>query len=75
MDLKRLKKAYDQLESLDDRMTYKVRPRSSSLTRPGLEQLAEHHRLLAEYTIELKEVVQELIRAAASRPKPKPSVD
>ncbi len=69
MDLKRLKKAYDHLESLDDRMTYKVRPRAGALTRPGIEQISEEHRILAEYTIELKEVVRDLIMALASRPK------
>jgi len=69
MDLKRLKAAYDRLEFMDDRLSYKVRPRSSSLSRPNLEQVAEQHRNLAELTLELKEIVREVILAAASRPK------
>lgn len=71
MDPQRLKQVYQRLESLDERMTYKVRPRSGgSLTRASVEMLEEKHRQLAEYTVELKEVVQELIVAIATRPKP-----
>lgn len=71
MDPDRLKHAYAKLRSLDERLTYKVRPRTGgSLTRPSLDQLEEHHRALANYTVELKEVVHELILAIGSRPKP-----
>ncbi len=69
MDPQRLKDAYQKLQTLDDRMTHKVRPRSGgSLTRPSSEQLEQSLRDLASYTIELKEVVQELILAIASKP-------
>ena len=70
MDLKRLKAAYDRLESVDDRLSYKVRPRSTSLSRPNLEQVVEQHRNLAELTLELKNILREVILAAGSRPKP-----
>ncbi len=71
MDPQRLKAAYEKLQSLDDRMTYKVRPRSGGpLSRPTLEQLEVTVRELATYTVELKEVVEELILSIASRPKP-----
>lgn len=71
MDPNRLKDAYAKLRSLDERLTYKVRPRSGgSLSRASTEQLEERHRDLANYTVELKEVVQELILAIGSRPKP-----
>jgi hypothetical protein len=69
MDPQRLKNAYDQLQSLDDRMTHKVRPRpGGALVRPSAEQLEAMMRDLANYTIEIKEVVQELILAIASKP-------
>jgi hypothetical protein len=70
MDVKRLKQAYDHLQSLDDRLTYKIRPRSGGgLTRPSTDQLEEKIRELASYTIELKDILNEVIRAVGSRPK------
>ena len=73
MDPERLKKTYAKLQSLDERMTYKVRPRTGgSLSRASADQLEERHRDLANYTVELKEVVQELILSIGSKAK-KPS--
>ena len=70
MDVKRLKQAYDHLQSLDDRQTYKIRPRTGGgLTRPSTDQLEEKHRELANYTIELKEILNEFILAVGSRAK------
>jgi hypothetical protein len=70
MDAQRLKEAYQKLQSLDDRLTHKVRPRpGGSLVRPSPEHLEVAMRDLATYTIELKEIVQELILAIAGRPK------
>jgi|GEM_PF-566340 len=70
MDPNRLKQAYAKLRSLDERLTFKVRPRTGGgLSRPSLDQVEERHRDLAHYTIELKEVVQELILAIGSKPK------
>lgn len=69
MDPQRLKDAYLKLQSLDERLTHKVRPRSGgSLTRPSAEQLEQSLRDLAVYTVELKEVVQELFQSIAARP-------
>lgn len=69
MDPQRLKDAYQKLQSLDDRMTHKIRSRSGgSLTRPSSEQLEQSLRDLAGYTVELKEVIQELFLAIASKP-------
>lgn len=71
MDPQRLKTAYEQLRSLDERLTHKVRPRpGGGLVRADLERLEERHRDLAAYTVELKEIVAELILAIASRPAP-----
>jgi hypothetical protein len=69
MDPQRLKDAYQKLQSLDERMTHKVRPaRGGALVRPSPEQLEAAMRDLANYTLELKEVVQELFLAIASKP-------
>jgi hypothetical protein len=69
MDPQRMKEAYEKLQSLDDRMTHKVRPRSSLTARRGdPEQIEAAMRDLATYTIEIKEVVQELFLAIAGRP-------
>jgi hypothetical protein len=69
MDPQRLKDAYQKLQSLDERLTHKVRPRpGGGLVRPTPEQLETAMRDLASYTIELKEVIQELFLAIASKP-------
>lgn len=71
MDPQRLKSTYEQLRSLDERLTHKVRPRpGGSLVRADTERLEERYRDLAAYTVELKEIVGELILAIASRPAP-----
>ncbi len=67
MDAKRFKEAYEKLQSLDDRLTYKVRPRSGSLSHATIEQLEERHRDLANYTVELKEILEELFLAIGSK--------
>jgi hypothetical protein len=69
MDPQRLKETYQKLQSLDERMTHKVRPRpGGGLVRPTTEQLEQSMRDLAHYTIELKEVVHELFLSIASKP-------
>jgi hypothetical protein len=68
LDSQRFKDAYEKLQLLDDRLTYKVRPRSTGLSRATPEQLEAGMRDLATYTVELKEVVQELFLAISGRP-------
>ncbi|HEV8580345.1 MAG TPA: hypothetical protein VGX68_14855 [Thermoanaerobaculia bacterium] len=69
MDPQRLKDAYLKLQSLDERMTHKVRPRvGGALVRPSPEQLEQSLRELSTYTVELKEIVQELFLAIAGKP-------
>lgn len=71
MDPQRLKDAYQKLQLLDELYTYKVKPRpGGALVRPTPEVLEQQVRDLASYTVELKEVVQELFLAIAGRPKP-----
>ena len=70
MDAQRLRDAYQKLQSLDDRLTHKVRPRAGGpLMRPSPDHLEQGLRDLAAYTVELKEVVEELFLSIASRPK------
>lgn len=70
MDPKKMKAAYQKLQALDERLTYKVRPKSGGgYSRPGIEQVDDHLRHLAEYTVELKEVVDDLFKAIAARPE------
>jgi len=70
MDPQRLKDAYQKLQMLDDRLTYKVRPKAGgALTRPNPEQLEQSLRDLATYTVELKDILQELFLAIAGKPK------
>jgi hypothetical protein len=64
MDPQRFREAYQKLQLLDDRMTYKVKPRpGGALMRPNPEQIEAAMRDLATYTVELKEIVQELFLA------------
>jgi hypothetical protein len=71
MDPQRLRDAYQKLQSLDERLTHKVRPRSGgTLVRPSPEHLEVALRDLASYTVELKEVVEELFLAIAGRAQP-----
>ena len=71
MDPQRMKDAYQKLQLLDDRLTHKVRPRAGgTMVRPTPEMLEQSMRDLAVYTIELKEIVQELFLAIAGKPQP-----
>lgn len=67
MDPNRFKEAYAKLEVLDDRLTYKVRSRAQGRgTSP--EQLDERLRDVAEFVLELKDVMREMMLAIASKP-------
>ncbi|HYN19569.1 MAG TPA: hypothetical protein VE078_01315 [Thermoanaerobaculia bacterium] len=70
MDSQRLKDAYQKLQLLDERLTYKIRPKpGGGMLRPTPDQLEQSLRDLATYSIELKEVVQELFLAIAGKPR------
>ncbi len=69
MDPERFRAAYQRLQNLDERLAYKVRPRShASLSRASHEQLEDRVRDLAEYTLELKDVMDEMFQAIAAAP-------
>ncbi|HXT19835.1 MAG TPA: hypothetical protein VN923_03715 [Thermoanaerobaculia bacterium] len=73
MDPNRFKEAFAKLEVLDDRLTYKVRNKSIQNRSSEPERLDERARDLAEYVLELKDVVRELMIAIASKPGGKPA--
>lgn len=67
MDTNRFREAYSRLELLDDRLTFKVRKSTKSRSNEP-EQLDERVRDIAEYLLELKDIVRELMLAIASKP-------
>ena len=72
MDPERFRAVYERLQALNENSTYKVRPKIS-LHRPSLEDLDQRGRELAAYTVELQEIVTELMQAIAAKPKgPRP---
>jgi hypothetical protein len=69
MDPDRFRTAYQRLQSLDERLTHKVRPRShTTLSHATHEQLEGRVRDLAEYTLELKEILDDMFQAIAAAP-------
>lgn len=72
MDPNRLKEAYQRLEALDDRLTYKIRPRTGSMITPTVENVDGKLRDLASYTLELKEILREFMLAFAKPRTPPP---
>ena len=70
MDPKRFKETYTKLELLEDRLSFKIRNRSvRARTAPTTDNLDERLRDLAEYTLELKDCVKELMEAIAAKPE------
>lgn len=68
MDPNRLKEAYQQLEALDDRLSYKVRPKSGGMISPTVDQVDAKLRDLATFTLELKDILREFMLAFAKKP-------
>jgi hypothetical protein len=66
MDPNRMKEAYQRLESLDDRLTFKVRNRGATV-QPTNDQLNARLNDLTTYTLELKDILRELMLSFATR--------
>ncbi len=66
MDPQKMKEAYQKLESLDERLTFKIRSRGTTV-QPTTDQLNAKLNDVATYTIELKEILQEFMLAFATR--------
>lgn len=70
MDPKRFKETYTKLELLEDRLSYKIRSRSvRTRSAPSIDNLDDRLKDVAEFTLELKDVVKELMRAIAAKPE------
>jgi len=62
MDAQKLQSVYHRLDNLDERLTHRVRPRQpSNMGRLNPRQLEDRVKDLSEYTVELKEIVGELV--------------
>ena len=70
MDPNRFKEAFAKLELLDDRLTYKVRSKSIQNRSSEPERLDERMRDVAEYVLDLKDIVRELRLAIAGKAPP-----
>jgi hypothetical protein len=68
MDPERFKQAYARLDLLDDRLSFKIRSHTEgSRYRPGPDQIDERLRELAQFTLELKEILRELFLALGTK--------
>ena len=72
MDPKRLKDVHDRLESLDDRLSYRLRARSAGPGRASLEQVEDRLRDVTEYTLELRTLVKDLLLGLVAKPDSEP---
>lgn len=69
MDPQKMKEAYQRLETLDDRLTYKVRSRGTTV-QPTNDQLNARLNDVATYTLELKDILREFMLAFAQPRRP-----
>ena len=72
MDPKRLKDVHDRLESLDDRLSYRLRARNTRPGRASLEQVEDRLRDVTEYTLELRTLVLDLLLGLVGKPDAEP---
>ena len=63
MNREKLRELREHLDFVDDRYTHKLRQGQggASMVRPGLEELERRQRDLADYAIELKQTLQQLL--------------
>jgi hypothetical protein len=63
MDRDKLRELVEHLDFVDDKFTHRVRHgQGASLVRLGPEELERRQRDLADYVIELKETLRQLLR-------------
>ena len=62
MNREKLRELREHLEFVDDRYTHRVRGgQGGSLVRAGTDEIEKRQRELAEYTIEIKGALQQLL--------------
>jgi hypothetical protein len=69
VDANRFREAYQRLQTLDERLVHRIRPRHQTRARATVEQLEDRTRALAEVTIELKEILEQLFLAIGTTAK------
>ena len=66
MDPAKLQAVYQRLDMLDDRLSHRVRPRQPvNMGRLTPQLMEERLRDLSEFSIELKDIVRDLLRSIA----------
>jgi uncharacterized protein involved in exopolysaccharide biosynthesis len=70
MDPQKLKEVYERLELLDDRLGHRLRARPGP-ARQSIEQIEDRLKEVAEYTVELRELVRDLVLCFARPTAPK----
>jgi hypothetical protein len=71
MDAQKLQHLYQRLEGLDERLTHRVRPRQpSNMGRLNPRQLEDRVKDLSQYTVELKEIIGELVVSLRNGARP-----
>ncbi|MEE2776167.1 MAG: hypothetical protein VYE73_05325 [Acidobacteriota bacterium] len=62
MDPEKLTALLARIDYLDERWTYRIRPeKGGSMIRPSEEEVDRRQRELANYTIEIKDILRELL--------------
>jgi hypothetical protein len=61
----KLRELREHLDFVDDRFSHRLRATGSSLVRPGPEELERRQRVFADFVIELKDTLQQLLALLA----------
>lgn len=61
-----LRQLLERLDALDERLAYRLRPRST-FSVPSQGELVERCDELGSYTLELKDIVRDLLRGLAGK--------
>jgi hypothetical protein len=61
-----LQQLLERLDALDDRLAYRLRPKAS-FSVPSQSELRERCDELGSYTLELKEILRDLLRGLAGK--------
>ncbi len=69
MDPQRFRDVYQRIRELDELSTHRIRPRTHGLHRATLEEIEKRGNEIALYSIELREIVEELMEAIAAKPQ------
>lgn len=69
MNPQKMKEAYQRLEMLDERLTYKIRSGTRTMVQPTPDQINAKVKDLAEYTMELKDILRDFMLSFANPPR------